>query len=277
VAKLREIPMMTYEQLEEVIELTYQIHQFDLRGYSRASLKRRMIRLMNLYQLDVLSLKYHLTNDPSFLKIMVIELTVNVTEMFRDPEFFIAIREKVLPYIKTFPRIKVWSAGCSTGEEVYSLAIMLQESQLYQRSFIYGTDLNMQAIDAAKKGIYTLKKVKEYSENYLKFNALGSLSQYYTAMYNAATIQKPIKQNTWFSVHNLVSDGVFNEFHLICCRNVLIYFNQQLQKQVLDLLYQSLAPFGFLCLGSKEVLRNSSIKSKFTVVDAKQNIFQKIE
>jgi chemotaxis protein methyltransferase CheR len=267
---------MTFEQLEEVVELIYRVHHFDLRDYSRASLKRRMVRLMHLYQLDVMSLKYHLTNEPEFLNTLVKEVTVNVTEMFRDPDFYVAIREKVLPYLATFPRVKIWSAGCSTGEEVYSLSILLHEYGIHQRSFIYGTDLNHQALDTAKKGIYSLKKMKEYSENYQKVNAVGSLSEFYTARYNAAIFQQAIKQNTLFSVHNLVSDGVFNEFHLVCCRNVLIYFNLELQNQVLQLLYQSLAPFGFLCLGSKEVLRDSKLQDKFTVIDARLNIFQKI-
>jgi len=268
---------MTYEQLEELIELIYQVHQFDLKGYSRASLKRRMVRIMNLYHLDFVSLKLHLTNEPAFFPVFITEITVNVTEMFRDPGFYLGLKEKVLPYLATFPRIKLWSAGCSTGEEVYSLAILLHELGLYHRSFIYGTDLNVKAIETAKKGIYSLRKMKEYSENFQRVSPSSSLSEHYTAMYNAATIQQHLRTNNLFSVHNLVSDGVFNEFHLISCRNVLIYFNEQLQIKVLELLYNSLAQFGFLCLGSKEILRNVELKSKFTLIDIHHNIYQKID
>ena len=267
---------ISFEDLEQLIEVVDNVHGFDLNGYSRASLKRRVSRIMDMYHLDYANLKDNLINTPGFFNIFLIEVTVNVTEMFRDPPFFIALREEVFPYLATFPHIKVWSAGCSTGEEVYSLAISLKRQALYDRSFIYGTDINSNVLEKAKQGIIDLKKMKEYSDNYLQTISGDSLSEYYTAKYDAATIHYDLRKNVLFSIHNLVSDGVFNEFQLITCRNVLIYFNPTLQEHVFTLLYESLALFGFLCLGSKETLRSDKLKDKFRLVNKKQNIYQKI-
>jgi chemotaxis protein methyltransferase CheR len=176
----------------------------------------------------------------------------------------------------SFPRVKIWSAGCSTGEELYSLAILLHEEEMLKRSFLYGTDINSRVVDAAKKGIYNLNKMKMYTENYLASGSTKTFSDYYTARYDAASIIHELKKNTLFSVHNLISDGVFNEFQLITCRNVLIYFNRDLQKKVLKLFYDSLCLFGFLCLGSKESLHQSELMDKFKVIDKRENIYQKI-
>lgn len=267
---------ISFEYLEEIIELVKHVHGFDLGGYSRASLKRRVSRIMDIYRIDLPGLKDSLINTPGFFNKFLIEVTVNVTEMFRDPGFYIALREAVFPYLATFPHMKIWSAGCSTGEEVYSLAIMLKKAGLYDRAFIYGTDINTDVLDKAKQGIIDLKKMKAYSDNYLQTESGDSLSEYYTAKYDAAAIHHELLRNTLFSIHNLVSDGVFNEFHLITCRNVLIYFNLTLQHHVFNLFYESLALFGFLCLGSKETLRSDGLKHKFRLVDKKQNIYQKI-
>ena len=267
---------LSFENLEEVIDLVKNVHGFDLSGYSRASLKRRVSRIMDLYRLDFVGLKDNLVNTSGFFARFLMEVTVNVTEMFRDPAFYLALREEVLPYLATFPHIKIWSAGCSTGEEVYSLAILLKKQGLYNRSFIYGTDINSKVLDRAKQGIIDLKKMKEYSDNYLHTGSGDSLSEYYTAKYDAAIIHHDLRKNILFSVHNLVSDGVFNEFQLITCRNVLIYFNLELQERVFHLLYESLALFGFLCLGSKETLRYERLKDRFRLVNKKQNIYQKI-
>ncbi|MFC3196768.1 CheR family methyltransferase [Parapedobacter deserti] len=267
---------ISFEDLEELIELVKNVHGFDLNGYSRASLKRRVSRIMDLYRLDVCTLKDNLVNVSGFFNRFLTEITVNVTEMFRDPVFYIALREEVFPYLATFPHIKIWSAGCSTGEEVYSLAIMLKKQGLYDRSFIYGTDINSLVLERAKQGIIDLKKMREYSDNYLQTKSGDSLSEYYTARYDAAAIYHDLQKNVLFSIHNLVSDGVFNEFQLITCRNVLIYFNLKLQEHVFQLLYDSLALFGFLCLGSKEALRSNQLASKFRLVNKKQNIYQKI-
>ncbi len=267
---------ISFEHLEELIDLVDHVHGFDLSGYSRASLKRRVSRVMDLYKLDFADLKDNLVNTSGFFGRFLVEITVNVTEMFRDPSFYVALREEVLPYLATFPHIKVWSAGCSTGEEVYSVAILLKKQGLYDRSFIYGTDINSEVIDQAKQGIFDLKRMNEYTDNYLQTGSDDPLSEHYSARYGAATIHPDLRKNLLFSIHNLVSDGVFNEFQLITCRNVLIYFNAKLQEHVFQLFYESLALFGFLCLGSKETLRSEQLRSRFRLIDKKQNIYQKI-
>ncbi|HEX8376921.1 MAG TPA: protein-glutamate O-methyltransferase CheR [Pedobacter sp.] len=268
--------VISFEQIEELIEWVNKIHGFDFSGYSRASLKRRITRIMQLQQLSMYELKSLLVNNAAFFEEFLIEVTVNVTEMFRDPSFFRGVREKVLPYLSSFQRIKVWNAGCSTGEELYSFAILLDQENLYNRSFLYGTDINRNVLNTAKKGIYNLKLMKQYSENYMLSGASGSLSDYYVAKYDAATIVNNLRKNILFSVHNLVSDGVFNEFQLISCRNVMIYFDVELQSKVINLFYESLCPLGFLCLGSKESLRSTELSKKFKVIDRAENIYQKI-
>lgn len=270
------IPLITYEDLSEIILLVKNVYDMDLSGYSKASLKRRVIRFMELEKLDLLGLKTALINTKGFYSHFIMELTVNVTEMFRDPQYYQLLNTEVMPYLASFPRLRLWSAGCSTGEEVYSLSIILQEHGLYQRSFIYGTDINARVLDTAKKGIYSLAKVKEYSDNYLKSGCKNSLSDYYTAMYEAACMPNELKEKILFSTHNLVSDGVFNEFQFISCRNVLIYFEIDLQKKVFELFDKSLALFGFLCLGSKESMIHSGLLHKYKVIDKKYNIYQKI-
>lgn len=266
---------ITYDELQHLIELIKNVHGFDFSDYSPASIKRRVTRIMQMQKLSLFDLRTLLTNNQDYFESFLIEVTVNVTEMFRDPSFYRGVREKIIPYLKSYQRIKVWNAGCSTGEELYSFAILFCEEQLYDRSFFYGTDINSNALDYAKNGIYDLKKMKQYSENYLKAGFKNTLSDFYTAKYDAASIKNPLKKNTLFSVHNLASDGVFNEFQLISCRNVLIYFNSDLQKKVIDLFYHSIANFGFLCLGSKETLRSSEL-GKFKIIDKKNNIYQKI-
>jgi chemotaxis protein methyltransferase CheR len=265
---------ISYAELADLITLVYKIHGFDFSNYSGASLKRRVTRIMQLQNLSLFDLRTLLTNDADYFESFLIEVTVNVTEMFRDPAFYTSVKENILPYIRSYQRIKVWNAGCSTGEELYSFAILFAEEQLYDRTFFYGTDINSEVLDFAKNGIYDLKKMKLYSENYLKTGTSHTLSDYYTAKYDAASIRHSLKKNVLFSAHNLASDGVFNEFQVISCRNVLIYFNTDLQKKVIDLFYNSLANFGFLCLGSKETLRSTEI-GRFKVIDKKNNIYQK--
>ncbi|WDF57064.1 CheR family methyltransferase [Mucilaginibacter sp. KACC 22063] len=264
------------DELAELVQLVKQVHGFDFSQYSKASFKRRVIRVMQLKRLRFYDLKHRLINDEAFFNEFLKEITVNVTEMFRDPQFFKAMNEHVLPYISSYQNIKIWSAGCSTGEEVYSLAILLQMNNLLSKSFIYGTDVNTQVISDARKGIYNLRKVKQYAENYLATGLGGSLTDHFTLMYEAATIQQVYKQQTLFSVHNLISDQVFNEFQVITCRNVFIYFESQLQERILDLFYRSLCPLGFLCLGSKEAIRSDTFSKKFKVINKKENIYQKV-
>ena len=266
---------ITFNELEQLIHLVNQVHGFDFNDYSGASLKRRVTRLMQLQKLSLFDLRTLLTNDAAFFELFLKEITVNVTEMFRDPDFYKSVKEQVIPYLRSYQHIKIWNAGCSTGEELYSFAILFTEAGLYDKAFFYGTDINTDVLVQAKNGIYDLQKMKYYAENYAKTNPTQTLSNYYTAKYDAVTINHSLKKNILFSVHNLVSDGVFNEFQLISCRNVLIYFNKDLQQKVIDLFYHSLANFGFLCLGSKETLRSSDFK-RFKVIDKKNNIYQKI-
>ncbi|WP_174238641.1 protein-glutamate O-methyltransferase CheR [Pedobacter sp. L105] len=267
--------LITYEELAALTAFIRNIHGFDFSNYSAASLKRRVTRIMQLQKLNLFDLRTLLTNDQDYFENFLIEITVNVTEMFRDPLFYKSLEKNIIPYLRSYQRIKVWNAGCSTGEELYSFAVLFCEEKLYDRSFFYGTDINSDVLEFAKNGIYDLQKMKLYSENYQKTGALHTLSDYYSARYGAATINHSLKKNVLFSTHNLASDGVFNEFQVISCRNVLIYFNTELQEKVIDLFYHSLANFGFLCLGSKETLRSSEI-GRFKIIDQKNNIYQKI-
>ena len=267
--------IIIYEELNSLIDLIKNTQDFDFGNYSAASLKRRVTRIMHLQKLSLFDLRTLLTNDPDYFESFLIEVTVNVTEMFRDPSFYKSVAANVIPYLGSYQRIKVWNAGCSTGEELYSFAILFSEEKLYDRTFFYGTDINNDVLTYARSGIYDLQKMKQNSENFLLTGTQKTLSDFYTAKYDAATINHSLKKNVLFSVHNLASDGVFNEFQLISCRNVLIYFNPELQIKVIELFYNSLANFGFLCLGSKETLRSTEI-GRFKVVDKKNNIYQKI-
>jgi chemotaxis protein methyltransferase CheR len=266
---------ITYEELTDLVDFIRNVHGFDFGDYSAASLKRRVTRIMQLQKLSLFDLRILLTNDPHYFESFLVEVTVNVTEMFRDPQFYKSVATNVIPYLKSYQRIKVWNAGCSTGEELYSFAILFSEENLYERCFFYGTDINVDVLEYARDGIYDLQKMKQYSENFHKTGTIHTLSDYYTAKYDAAKINHSLKKNVLFSVHNLASDGVFNEFQVISCRNVLIYFNTELQKRVIELFYNSLANFGFLCLGSKETLRNPEL-GRFKTIDKKNNIYQKI-
>jgi chemotaxis protein methyltransferase CheR len=267
---------ITTEQLNELIDIIKKIHGFDFSDYTQASFKRRLARIMMLKKLEFYDLKHVLVNDANFFQEFLEEITVNVTEMFRDPTFYKALKTQVVPYLSTYQHIKIWCAGCSSGEEVYSLAILLNEEKLAKKSFIYGTDINTEVLNEARKGIYSLRKIKSYSENYLFTGLPGSLSDHFTMMYDAAAIHSELKQNTLFSVHNLISDTGFNEFQMISCRNVFIYFETELQYKILDLFYKSLCPLGYLCLGNKETIRSDAFRKKFKVINQKENIYQKI-
>ncbi|SHM96627.1 CheR family methyltransferase [Mucilaginibacter sp. OK098] len=267
---------LTAEQITELIDLVKKVHGFDFSEYSKASLKRRLSRIMMIKKLEYYDLKHTLVNSPDFFQNFLEEITVNVTEMFRDPSFYKALNNQVVPYLSTYQHIKIWSAGCSSGEEVYSLAILLDQAGLKNKSFIYGTDVNTVVLKEARMGIYSYRNIKSYAENYQLSGLKGSLTDHFTTMYDAATVHSELKTNTLFSVHNLISDTVFNEFQLISCRNVFIYFEMQLQEKILELFYKSLCPHGFLCLGSKETIRSDSFKKKFKAVNLKENIYQKI-
>ena len=216
-------------------------------------------------------------HDPSVFEKVVYDFSITVTEMFRDPSFYQSLRNKIIPYLKTYPFIKIWHAGCATGEEVYSLAILLKEEGIYNKATIFATDFNEHALDVARQGIYSLKDTQKYSTNYQKAGGKASFSDYYYARYNSAIMRKSLSKNVTFANHNLVTDGVFGEMHLILCRNVLIYFNKDLQNKVLTLFNESLIHGGFLALGSKETLSFSSIENDFKPIDKKNKIFRKIK
>lgn len=268
--------IITTSEITEIIDLVKKLYGFDFSSYTKASLKRRVTRIMQLKKLKFYDLKHILVNDKTFFQHFLEEITVNVTEMFRDPTFYRAFNDQVIPYLSSYQHSKIWCAGCSSGEEVYSLAILLQQAGLRKKSFIYGTDINTGCLKEARKGIYSLRKIKSYVENYQMAGLEGTLTDHFTILYDAASVHTELKQNTLFSVHNLVSDNVFNEFQLISCRNVFIYFEIALQERILDLFYKSLAPLGFLCLGSKETIRSDFFRKKFKVINQKENIYQKI-
>lgn len=267
---------LTAAQLFELIDLVKKVHGFDFSEYTKASLKRRLARIMQFKKLSFYDLKHELVNDQLFFQEFLEEITVNVTEMFRDPSFYKAVNTQVLSYLSSYQHIKIWSAGCSSGEEVYSLAILLKEANLQHKSFIYGTDINTEMLKEARMGIYSLRKIKSYAENYQFAGLPGTITDHFTIMYDAASIHSEIKQHTLFSVHNLISDTVFNEFQMISCRNVFIYFESELQEKILDLFYKSLCHLGFLCLGSKETIRSDFFRKRFKVINQKENIYQKI-
>lgn len=274
---LNSNPLIQFQDLEDIIYLLKNVTEYDLSGYSKSSLKRRVERFLQVEKMDLVDLKNAIVNVKDFDNYFIQEIVVNVTEMFRDPQFFVSLRKNVFPYIETFPQIRVWSAGCATGEEAYSTAIMLKDSNLLQRSFIYATDVSQKALDIARKGVYSTRKIQSYTKNYLQTELASDFSSHYTAMYDAVIINKEYRDKILFSTHNLVTDHVFNEFQLILCRNVMIYFDRELQKKVLNLFYESLSLFGFLCLGAKESLYPQDIKEKFKVIDKRNNIYQKIK
>lgn len=267
---------LTFEELEELIIITKKRYDFDFSQYSKASLKRRFERILNINKWSLFDLRSEIINNNSFINYLITEVTVNVTEMFRDANLFISISKNVIPYLRSYQRIKVWHPGVASGEELYSFSIFFNEHDLYTRSFFYGTDINNDVLNEAKSGIYSLRKMKLYSENFHKIGLNGPFSKYYTVKYENAIITSEIKKNSLFSIHNLISDGVFNEFQLISCRNVLIYFEQELQNRVINLLIDSLCSLGFLVLGSKESIRSPQIKERLKVIDARENIYQKI-
>ncbi|WP_428668542.1 CheR family methyltransferase [Runella sp.] len=268
--------MSEEEEVELLLTELFDWYGYDFTNYSRASLKRRIIRLCSLDKFtSYVELRYRIRTDTDYLKRFVEEITVNVTEMFRDPLFYRTLRTDVIKNLAAKPFIRIWHAGCSTGEEVYSMAILLQEANLLQKSLLYATDLNPSVLEKARKGLFPLSQMKQYSENYIASGGAQDFSKYYTAHYGQAKFDTMLAEKMIFSMHNLVSDRSFNEFDLILCRNVLIYFDKNLQERVLKLFDDSVGPLGYLALGAKETLKFSSIQSKFKQLN-KEKIWQKI-
>ena len=264
-------------EFDLILEAIYQKYGYDFRNYAKASLRRRLRYRLSQSNLKTISeMQHKLLNDKGFFDTLLLDLTINVTEMFRDPSFFKALREIVIYELKKQPFIKVWHAGCSSGEEIYSTAILLKENGMYESSLIYATDTNEMVLDKAKSGIFPIEKMKDFTVNYRKAGGLASFADYYTARYDNAIMDNSLKKNIVFSNHNLVTDSVFGEMDLIMCRNVLIYFNRELQDRVFRLFMDSLRPGGFLCLGSKETIRFSSFSENFENVIEKERVYRRI-
>lgn len=272
---------MKTQEIEEIeivllLEAIYARYGHDFRHYARASLRRRIGNVVSRTGVaSVSELIPRLLREPAFFEDILAELSITVTEMFRDPGYFRSLRDNVIPYLKTYPYVKIWHAGCATGEEAYSMAITLEEAGFYDRVTLFATDFNHHALDLARQGIYPLDKMREYTANYLASGGDRVFSDYYHADYGAAILEKSLRRNITFANHNLVTDGVFSEMHFISCRNVLIYFDRELQNRALGLLCDSLVHGGILALGSKESLRFSAVADRFQVVDRQWKIYRK--
>src|SRR6202000_3213477 len=271
-----ETEVIQYAQMELLLNDLFERYGYDFTEYSKASLLRRVQRLFTMDKFPSFAeFRYRLQNDSHYFRRFVEEITVNVTEMLRDPSFYRTLRSNILPVLETYPFIRIWHAGCSTGEEVYSMAILLKEAGLLHKSLLYGTDINPQVIEKARKGIFPVSQMQKYSENYIQSGGVKDFSAYYTANYHLAKFDSSLTQKMIFSTHNLVSDFSFNEFQLILCRNVLIYFERELQSKVFQLFDNSLEKFGFLALGSKESLRFSPIADRYRPI-GKEKIWRKV-
>ncbi len=263
-------------EIELILKAVFVKYGYDFRNYSKAHIKRRLLNRIAASNLKSISeMQHKVLREPEFFEIMLRDLSINVTEMFRDPSFYKALRKEVIPVLKTYPFIKIWHAGCSTGEEVYSFAVLLKEEGLYDRAQIYATDFNHDVLDIAKKGIYPIDRIKEFTANYQAAGGTQSFSDYYMANYNSVIFDQSLKKNLVFAEHNLVTDSVFAEVNLVICRNVLIYFNKDLQNRVIDLFYDSLNNGGYLALGSKETIQFTSKADKFETVNAKEKLYKK--
>ena len=259
-----------------LLDAIYQKYGYDFRDYSYAHVQRRILSRIRSDSLDSVSMLQHkVLHDSSYAQFFFKDLSINVTEMFRDPYFYKSVRENVVQLLKTWSYIKIWHAGCSTGEEVYSMAILLQEEGLSDRTQIYATDFNQHVIQQAKEGIYPLKLMQKYSRNYQSSGARGDFANYFHAEYDSVIMDPALKKNIVWADHNLVTDSAFAEVQMIVCRNVLIYFNKVLQGKVHSLFHSSLVNGGVLCLGHKESLRFSACESHYNVIDKDQKIYRK--
>ncbi|HVE78228.1 MAG TPA: protein-glutamate O-methyltransferase CheR [Gemmatimonadaceae bacterium] len=264
-------------EVELLLEGIYRHYGFDFRSYAYSSLRRRIWKRIQQEGLaSVTALQERVLHDRTVMERLLLDLSVNVTAMFRDPHFYARFRRDVVPTLRTYPFLRVWHAGCSTGEEVYSMAILLEEEGLYDRARLYATDINEVVLQRAKAGIFPLDRMQEYTENYIKAGGKRSFSEYYTAKYDGALFDAELRRNVVFSQHNLVTDRSFSEFHVIFCRNVLIYFDKPLQQRVHGLFYESLVHFGVLGLGSKESLRFSDFEQCYEQLAAGEKLFRKI-
>jgi chemotaxis protein methyltransferase CheR len=264
-------------EIELLLQAIYLKYGYDFRNYSRASLKRRILRRLSASGLGSISeMQHRLLNEAAFFDRLLRDFSINVTEMYRDPMFFHALKHKVMPNLKQHAHIKVWCAGCATGEEVYSVAIVLKEEGLYEQSKIYATDFNEDVLRKAKEGIYPLDLIKRSEQNYRDSGGTAAFGDYYAEKYGYATMKGFLKKNIIFADHNLATDSSFGEMQVVLCRNVLIYFNRELQDRAIRLFSESLADKGYLCLGTKESVKFSSHQERFKEVDGNAKIYQKV-
>ena len=266
------------QELTRLLDEIYRHYGYDYREYARASLTRRVQKQLSIEQLDTIpELRRKIVADKECMERFILTMSINVTSMFRDPSFYTALRNDVVPRLRTYPFVRIWSAGCSSGEELLSLAIVLDEEGLLDRARIYATDINETVLAKARTGIVPLGAMKEYTRDYTKAGGKRAFSEYYTAKYDNVIFRQSLTKNVVFAQHNLAVDGPFNEFNLIICRNVLIYFNRDLQDRVIALFRDSLCRFGLLGLGSKESLRFSRHTADFETLDGENRIFRRVE
>ena len=264
-------------EVDLLMEGIFRHYGFDFRSYAYSSLKRRLWKRITAEGLQSISeLQDRVLHDAAVMEKLLLDLSINVSSMFRDPSFYRCFRTQVIPVLRTYPFIRIWHAGCSTGEEVYSMAILLQEEGLYERARIYATDINEVVLRTAKAGIFPVEKMQEYTQNYLRAGGTSSFSSYYTARYDAAIFDSTLTRNVVFSQHNLVTDRSFSEFNVILCRNVMIYFDRKLQDRVHSLFHESLVQLGFLGLGSKESLRFSRFENAYEQLEEREKLYRKI-
>ncbi len=265
-------------EIELLLEGVFRHYGFDFRSYAYASIRRRLWKRVEGEALRSISaLQARILHDTEAMERLLLDLSVNVTAMFRDPTFYREFRERVVPLLRTYPFIRIWHAGCSTGEEVFSMAILLEEEGLYDRARLYATDINDVVLQRARQGIFPLDRMQEYTDNYLKAGGTRSFSEYYTAKYDGAIFSPTLTRNIVFSQHNLVTDRSFSEFHVIFCRNVLIYFDKTLQNRVHSLFYDSLVMLGIMVLGSKESLKFSQYEACYEKLSGAEKIYRKVK
>jgi chemotaxis protein methyltransferase CheR len=264
-------------EIELLLEAVYRRYGFDFREYAQASLKRRLWRRMQAEGLDrITQLQDLLLHDAECMERLLLDLSINVTSMFRDPSFYVAFREKIVPALRTYPFTRIWCAGCSTGEEVYSLAIVLQEEGLYDRARIYATDINERVLEEARAGVFPLDRMQQYTQNYIRAGGTSEFSSYYVAAYDRARFSRELVSNVVWAQHNLAMDRAFNEFNVIICRNVLIYFDKPLQDRVHRLFAESLDMFGILALGHKESLAFTPCADRYEEIDAGERLYRRV-
>jgi chemotaxis protein methyltransferase CheR len=260
-----------------LLEGLYRAHGFDFREYSRSSIKRRILELMRAEKLATISaFQERVLHDATCLDRFLLGLSVHATAMFRDPSFYLTFRKRVVPLLRTYPTVQIWVAGCSTGEEVYSLAILLEEERLYGKCRIYATDISQAVLRKAREGIFPLAAMRDYTANYHKAGGTNEFSDYYTAQYDSVIFSAALRNNVVFSEHNLATDGSFNEFQVILCRNVMIYFNKDLQGRVHNLLYDSLSMFGVFGLGNKESLKFTPRAAFYEHLNENDKLYRKV-